>query len=254
MRILFIGDIVGASGRQIVVDHLAAIKEEHSIDFVIANGENAAHGKGITKKIYNQLIAAGIECITMGNHSFAKREIIDDYEDCPELLIPANIEPVEFGNYYKAYDVLGKSICVVNLYGEAFMNRVGDSPYPYMEQLLEETEYDYYFVDFHAESTSEKMLFANVYKDDVGAVVGTHTHVQTSDERLIGNLAYITDVGMCGAYDSIIGRDVEELYRNVILHEKTHFKVALGDAFLNAVIIDVDKETMQSQKITRLNI
>ncbi|NLL74822.1 MAG: TIGR00282 family metallophosphoesterase [Erysipelothrix sp.] len=254
MRILFIGDIVGASGRQIVVDHLAAIKEEHSIDFVIANGENSAHGKGITKKIYNQLIAAGIECITMGNHSFAKREIIDDYEDCPELLIPANIEPVEFGNYYKAYDVLGKSICVVNLYGEAFMNRVGDSPYPYMEQLLEETEYDYYFVDFHAESTSEKMLFANVYKDDVGAVVGTHTHVQTSDERLIGNLAYITDVGMCGAYDSIIGRDVEELYRNVILHEKTHFKVALGDAFLNAVIIDVDKETMQSQKITRLNI
>lgn len=254
MRILFIGDIVGASGRQIVVDHLAAIKEEHSIDFVIANGENSAHGKGITKKIYNQLIAVGIECITMGNHSFAKREIIDDYEDCPELLIPANIEPVEFGNYYKAYDVLGKSICVVNLYGEAFMNRVGDSPYPYMEQLLEETEYDYYFVDFHAESTSEKMLFANVYKDDVGAVVGTHTHVQTSDERLIGNLAYITDVGMCGAYDSIIGRDVEELYRNVILHEKTHFKVALGDAFLNAVIIDVDKETMQSQKITRLNI
>lgn len=254
MRILFIGDIVGASGRQIVVDHLAAIKEEHSIDFVIANGENSAHGKGITKKIYNQLIAAGIECITMGNHSFAKREIFDDYEDCPELLIPANIEPVEFGNYYKAYDVLGKSICVVNLYGEAFMNRVGDSPYPYMEQLLEETEYDYYFVDFHAESTSEKMLFANVYKDDVGAVVGTHTHVQTSDERLIGNLAYITDVGMCGAYDSIIGRDVEELYRNVILHEKTHFKVALGDAFLNAVIIDVDKETMQSQKITRLNI
>ena len=254
MRILFIGDIVGASGRQIVVDHLAAIKEEHSIDFVIANGENSAHGKGITKKIYNQLIAAGIECITMGNHSFAKREIIDDYEDCPELLIPANIEPVEFGNYYKAYDVLGKSICVVNLYGEAFMNRVGDSPYPYMEQLLEETEYDYYFVDFHAESTSEKMLFANVYKDDVGAVVGTHTHVQTSDERLIGNLAYITDVGMCGAYDSIIGRDVEELYRSVILHEKTHFKVALGDAFLNAVIIDVDKETMQSQKITRLNI
>lgn len=254
MRILFIGDIVGASGRQIVVDHLAAIKEEHSIDFVIANGENSAHGKGITKKIYNQLIAAGIECITMGNHSFAKREIIDDYEDCPELLIPANIEPVEFGNYYKAYDVLGKSICVVNLYGEAFMNRVGDSPYPYMEQLLEETEYDYYFVDFHAESTSEKMLFANVYKDDVGAVVGTHTHVQTSDERLIGNLAYITDVGMCGAYDSIIGRDVEELYRNVILHEKTHFKVALGDAFLNAVIIDVDEETMQSQKITRLNI
>lgn len=254
MRILFIGDIVGASGRQIVVDHLPMIVKEQNIDFVIANGENSAHGKGITKKIYNQLINAGVQCITMGNHTFAKREIIDDYDDCPELLVPANIEPLDFGNYYKAYTVKGKTICVVNLYGEAFMNRVGDSPYPYMEELLETTDYDYYFVDFHAESTSEKMLFANVYRDTLGAVVGTHTHVQTSDERMIGQVAYITDVGMCGAYDSIIGRDVEELYKFVILGEKTHFKVALGEAFLNSVIIDVDYDTMRSKKITRFNL
>ena len=254
MRILFIGDIVGASGRQIVVDHLPMIIRDQNIDFVIANGENSAHGKGITKKIYNELIAAGIQCITMGNHTFAKREIIEDYPMCPELLVPANIEPLDFGNYYKAYDVKGKTICVVNLYGEAFMNRVGDSPYPYMEDLLETTDYDYYFVDFHAESTSEKMLFANVYRDTLGAVVGTHTHVQTSDERIIGQVAYITDVGMCGAYDSIIGRDFEELYKFAILNEKTHFKVALGEAFLNSVIIDIDEETMRSQKITRFNL
>ncbi len=254
MNILFIGDIVGASGRQIVVDHLSLLKEQYAIDFVIANGENAAHGKGITEKIYNQLIAAGVQCITMGNHTFAKSEIFEFYERCPDLLVPANIEPLDFGQYYKVYDVLGKSICVVNLYGEAFMNRVGDSPYPYMDDLLENTSYDYYFVDFHAESTSEKMLFANVYHDRVGAVVGTHTHVQTADERLIGNCAYITDVGMCGAYDSVIGRDVEELYRRVILGEKTHFKVALGDAFINAVVVSIDPVTMKSMKIERIKL
>ncbi len=253
MNILFIGDIVGASGRQIVVDHLSALKDEYDVDFIIANGENSAHGKGITKKIYNQLKNAGVDCITMGNHTFAKSEIYDFYEECEDLLVPANIEPLDFGNYYKIYEVKGKSICVVNLYGEAFMNRVGGSPYPYMDEILETTQCDYYFVDFHAESTSEKMLFANVYQDSVDCVVGTHTHVQTADERMIGSCAYITDVGMCGAYDSVIGRDVEELYKRVILNEKTHFKVALGEAFLNAVLVKVDPVTMQSESITRLN-
>lgn len=254
MRILFVGDIVGVSGRQIVVDHLPMLKQQYDIDFTIANGENSAHGKGITKKIYNQLINAGIECITMGNHTFAKREIFDDYESCPELLVPANIDPVDFGNYYKVYTVKEKRICVVNLYGEAFMNRVGGSPYPFMDDVLENVKADYYFVDFHAESTSEKMLFANVYSEDINACVGTHTHVQTADERLIGRVAYITDVGMCGARDSIIGRDVEELYHNVILGEKTRYTVASGDSFLNAVVIDIDDTTMESKSIQRIAI
>ncbi|WP_323615858.1 TIGR00282 family metallophosphoesterase [Erysipelothrix rhusiopathiae] len=254
MKILFIGDIVGASGRQIVVDHLPMLKEKYEIDFTIANGENSAHGKGITKKIYNQLTEAGVECITMGNHTFAKREIIDDYDECPNLLIPANIEPIDFGNYYKVFDVKGKQICVVNLYGEAFMNRVGDRPYPYMDWLLENTEYDYYFVDFHGESTSEKMLFAHIYSEEIDAMVGTHTHVQTADERIIGQVNYITDVGMCGACDSVIGRDIDELYDRVILNENTHFKVAKGDAFLNAVVIDVDDKTMKSKSIQRIAI
>lgn len=254
MKILFIGDIVGASGRQIVVDHLPMMKEKYDIDFTIANGENAAHGKGITRKIYNQLTEAGVECITMGNHTFAKREIFDDYEYCPNLLVPANIEPVEFGNYYKIFDVKGKSICVANMYGEAFMNRVGGSPYPFMDELLENTNCDFYFVDFHAESTSEKMLFAHVYQNDIDVCVGTHTHVQTADERLIGQVAYITDVGMCGAKDSIIGRDVEEIYENVILQEKTYYTVAKGESFINAVVVTVNDETMKSERIERIQI
>ncbi|NLW15764.1 MAG: TIGR00282 family metallophosphoesterase [Erysipelothrix sp.] len=249
MRILFIGDIVGSSGRQIVADLLSSIKEEYKIDFVIANGENSAHGKGITQKIYNQLMSYGIDVITLGNHAFAKNEIYKFYRECDDLLIPANMEPLDFGHYYKVYDVKNKEICVINLYGEAFMNRVGDSPYPYMDWVLENVKADYYFVDFHAESTSEKMFFANYYKDRIDALCGTHTHVQTADARLIGNTAYITDAGMCGATDSIIGRDFEELKRFLILNEKTHFKVATGKSFFNAVVITVDDETMKSTAI-----
>ncbi len=249
MRILFIGDIVGSGGRQIVADLLSSIKETYNIDFVIANGENAAHGKGITKKIYNQLKAVGVDVVTMGNHTFAKSEIFKFYHECEDLLVPANMEPLDFGNYYKVYEVNHKHICVVNLYGEAFMNRVGDSPFPYMDHVLKYVSADYYFVDFHAESTSEKMFFAHYYKDRVDAVVGTHTHVQTSDARLIGSTAYITDVGMCGAKDSIIGRDFDELKRYIMDEEKTHFKVAKGDNFLNAVVITIDDDSMKSVAI-----
>ena len=133
------------------------------------------------------------------------------------------------------------------------MNRVADSPYPWMDYVLETIKADYYFVDFHAESTSEKMFFANYYKDRVDAVCGTHTHVQTSDARLIGKTAYITDVGMCGAYDSIIGRSYEELKKNIIYKERTYFEVATGDSFLNAVVITIDEETMESVSIEAIS-
>ena len=252
MRILFIGDIVGSSGRQVVADHLSSIKKEYDIDLIIANGENAAHGKGITKRIYNFLKNQGIDIITMGNHTFAKREIYDFYDECEDLLVPANMEPLDFGNYSKAVDVNGKDICVINLYGEAFMNHVADKPYPYMDYVLDNIDADYYFVDFHAESTSEKMFFANLYKDKIDAVVGTHTHVQTADERFIGQVAYITDAGMCGAYDSIIGRDFVELRENLMEDKKTYFEVATGDSFLNGVIITVDDKTMKSIDIMRI--
>lgn len=252
MRILFIGDIVGSSGRQIVADLLSSIKNEYEIDFVIANGENSAHGKGITRKIYHQLKNLGIDVITMGNHTFAKREIYNFYDECEDLLVPANIDPIDFGNYYKTYEVKGKTLCVLSLYGEAFMNRVGDSPYPYMDWVLENVPADYYFVDFHGESTSEKMFFAHFYQDRIDAVCGTHTHVQTADERLIGQTAYITDVGMCGAKASIIGRDFNELKKNIIDQEKTYFKVATGESFFNAVVITVDEETMTSVSIERI--
>ncbi|CAM3582678.1 TIGR00282 family metallophosphoesterase [Erysipelothrix urinaevulpis] len=252
MKILFIGDIVGKSGRQVIADHLPLLKAEQAIDFIIANGENAAHGKGITKRIYRFFMEQGIDCVTMGNHTFAKREIMDDYEECPNLLVPANIEPLDFGNYYKVYTVKEKKICVVNLYGEAFMNNVGDRPYKYMDKVLDEVDADYYFVDFHGESTSEKIFFAKMYQTQVDAVVGTHTHVQTADEKMMGTCAYITDVGMCGPKDGVIGRDFEELYDNMVVGNKTYYKLASGEAMFNAVMIEIDESSMTSLSIQRL--
>lgn len=253
MRILFIGDIVGASGRQMVADHLSALQEEYAIDFTIANAENAAHGKGITYKIYNNLIALGINCITMGNHTFAKREIIDYLDLCEHLLVPANLEGAVLGQSVKTYFVGETRLAVVNLYGEAFMNNVAESPFVCFDRLLPHIHADIILLDFHGESSGEKMLFAHVYKDKIQALVGTHTHVQTADERLIGKTAYISDVGMTGAKYSIIGRDVEEIYRSSVLKEKTHFTVADGEAFLNAVVIDIDETRGAARCIERVN-
>lgn len=254
MRLLFIGDIVGASGRQIVVDHLPVLKETYQPDFIIANGENSAHGKGITLKIYNQLKNAGINCITMGNHTFAKKEIINHLDKCDDLLIPANIKDAELGQSYKIYDINNNKVAIINIYGEAFMNNVEGSPFEAMDDILDEVEADIYIVDFHGESNSEKMIFTHYYNDLVHAVIGTHTHVQTADERIIGQAAYISDVGMCGAKHSIIGRDVDEVIQNVVNKEKTHFKVAIGDAFLNGVIIDIDTDSKKAVSIQRINI
>lgn len=252
MKILFIGDIVGKSGRQIVAESLPKVKAAYDIDFVIANGENSAHGKGITARIYRYFMNLGIDCITMGNHTFAKSEIMKHYDDCPHLLVPANIEPLDFGNYYKVYEVQGKKICVVNLYGQAFMNHVADAPYPYMDHVLDHVEADYFFVDLHAEAPAEKIFFARMYQNDVDCVVGTHTHVQTADNQLFGDCAYITDVGMCGPKNGIIGRDFDELYAAMILKEQTHYTLADGEAMFNAVVIDIDSETMRSKSIERI--
>lgn len=254
MKLLFIGDIVGSSGRRVVVDHLSLLKKEHNIDFTIANGENAAHGKGITRKIYDQFKSLGIDAITMGNHTFAKHEIYEDYKYCPDLLVPGNMEPLNFGRYYKVFDVQGKRICVVNLYGEAFMYRAAGSPFSFMDDVLDEVDADFYFIDLHAESTSEKRFFFQYYRGQIQACVGTHTHIQTADETVVDGCAYITDVGMCGVEDSIIGRDYHELYDTIIDGKKTHFKPAQGSAILQAVVIEIDDDSMQSTNIQRIQI
>ena len=198
MRVLFLGDIVAKSGRDAVLAKLDALKEQYQPDFVIANAENSAHGKGITFKIYNQLLLAGVDVITLGNHAFSKIEILNHLPSMNHAVRPANMEPFHIGKSYVIKEVNGKHIAVVNLVGKVFMDVCREDPVITMEKLLKEIDADMIFVDLHAEATAEKMTFANYFAPRVTAVIGTHTHVQTADEQIINGCAYITDAGMCG--------------------------------------------------------
>ena len=254
MKILFIGDIVGKDGRNVVFNNLNKLVKDNNIDFVIANGENSAHGKGITKSIYDKLISAGINCITLGNHAFSKSMILDDLDTLVNLVRPSNLTPTNVGQDYKVYTVKQKKICVCNIMCNIFMDRVEFSPFQAMDNILKKVKADIYIVDLHGEATSEKIAFAFYYKDKINAVLGTHTHVQTADERIINKLGFISDVGMCGAYDSIIGRDIDEVIENLVHKNKTKYTVATGDAVLSAVVLDIDEETCNTTKIERIQI
>lgn len=254
MNILFIGDIVGSVGREIVKQQLPLLKEEHHIDFVVANGENAAHGKGITRKIYHQLLAMGIDVITMGNHTFSKNDIYQFIEDAPRLVRPANMEPLEYGQHSVVVKCKGKRIAVSNLSGEIWMNNVVDSPFYCMEDILHDIEADIYLVDFHGEVTSEKIAFTYAFANRIQAIVGTHTHVQTADERIVYGTAAISDLGMCGAYTSVLGRDVEEIVTRFTSDEKTKYTIALGPAIFCGALVTIDDESNQAIHIERIQI
>lgn len=257
MRILFIGDIVGKSGRDIVSSLLSSIKEKNNIDIVIANAENSAHGKGITYKIYNELLNIGIDYITMGNHTYSKSEIYDYLDKMDNLIVPYNHSKRSTNNFYKIIEFKKIKFCLTNILGNALMGESSDNLYESFDDVIFETKKynpDFYFVDLHAETTAEKRLFAENFKDKAKIVVGTHTHVQTADERLIDECAFISDVGMCGCYDSVIGRDIEESISSNIRHEETKYSIATGDAIFCAVIIEIDDSIKVPVSIERIQI
>lgn len=254
MKILFIGDIVGSSGREIVRTLLPSLKEEYGIDLVVGNGENAAHGKGITRKIYQQLLDCGIDVITMGNHTFSKNDIFGFIEEADRMVRPANMEPVEYGQHTVVVQVNQKRIAITNLCGEVWMNNVIDSPFYCMEDILNDIDADCYLVDFHGEATSEKIAFTYAFAGRVQAVVGTHTHVQTADERIVYGTAAITDLGMCGAYTSVLGRDVDEIVTRFTTDEKTKFKIALGPGIFCGAVVTIDDESNHATHIERIQI
>lgn len=254
MRILFVGDIVGAVGRSMVSKYVSTIKQEQNIDFVVANGENAAHGKGITKKIYHQLLNNGVDLITLGNHTFSKDTIHSFIDEADQMIRPMNLLPLEGGNPYKVVEINGLKVCIVNLMCNVFMVQVEGSPFDCMEDILEDVDADIYFVDLHGEATSEKIAFSYYFEKYVQVVVGTHTHVQTADERVENGTAFISDVGMCGAYRSVIGRDIEEVLTRFTTNEKTRFTVAEGDGIFCGVIIDIDEKTKAATHIERIQI
>ena len=257
MRILFIGDIVGKSGRDIVSSLLYSLKKEYGIDLVIANGENAAHGKGITYKIYKQFIAEGIDYVTMGNHTFSKAEINDHMEEMDRLVIPYNHVKRNSDNYYKLIEYKGLRFILTNLLGSVLIGESNmEAPEAFIE-VLNKTSHlhpDFYFVDLHAETTAEKRVFVEYFRDYAKVVIGTHTHVQTADEAIIHDCAFLTDAGMCGTYDSIIGRDINETIECVIHQECTSYTIAQGAAIFCGVIIDFDEETKRPVHIERIQI
>lgn len=254
MKVLFIGDIVGKSGRATVKALLPSLKHEHNIDLTIANGENVTHGKGLNEAHYKELLAMGIDVITLGNHAFSKAEIYAYLDKADRLIRPANISPKDKGRSWIELQVKGTPVIVVNLCGQVFMETVMESPFVTMSNLQRQFKDKIIIVDLHAEATSEKAAFAHQYQRLCSAVLGTHTHVQTADERLIGHCAFISDVGMTGPYDSIIGRDVGEVLDKFQgLHVRS-YTVGEGEAQLCGVVLDIDETTRHARSITRIQI
>jgi len=256
MRILFIGDIVGKPGRDLVRHGLGALVDRHEIDFVIANAENAAAGRGITREIGDQLLEWGIDVLTSGNHIWDKKEALAYIGAEARLLRPLNYPVGVPGNgSYLARSRRGASVGVVNAMGRVFMLNI-DDPFAgilrEIEALRQRTRI--IFVDFHAEATSEKIAMGWHLDGKVTAVVGTHTHVQTADERILPKgTAYLTDVGMTGPHDSIIGVEIEPALGKFLNALPARFDTATGNPRLNAVVVDANEQTGRADAIERLS-
>ncbi len=257
MRILFIGDIVGRPGRELVKRGLGAIVEHEAIDFVIANAENAAAGFGVTREIGDHLLEWGVDVMTSGNHIWDKKEALDYIGTEPRLLRPANYPAGVPGNgSYLARTRGGETIGVINVMGRVFMLNI-DDPFAVVQREIEAMRQRTrtIFVDFHAEATSEKIAMGWHLDGRVSAVIGTHTHVQTADERILPKgTAYLTDVGMTGPHDSIIGVEIEPSLGRFLNALPAKFETATANPRLHAVIVETDAQTGRATEIERLSL
>ncbi|HXW92734.1 MAG TPA: TIGR00282 family metallophosphoesterase [Terriglobales bacterium] len=260
MQILFIGDIFGRPGRTIVKERLPGLVKEQTIDLVIANGENAAAGFGITPALAEELLEMGIDVLTSGNHIWDKREVItyfeaadgNPYSTARRLLRPANYPPgmPGWGIYQGSKGEV--PYAVLNLQGRVFM-AANDDPFRVADQLLSQTTAKVVLVDMHAEATSEKIAMGWYLDGRVTAVVGTHTHVPTADERVLPRgTAYITDVGMTGPYDSVIGIKKELIVERFLTNMPTRFEAATGDVRLHGIVVDCDEKSGRARTIERI--
>ncbi|MFC1675201.1 TIGR00282 family metallophosphoesterase [Candidatus Omnitrophota bacterium] len=255
MKILFIGDIVGSPGREAVKILLPALRDEQALDFVIANAENAAGGSGITARVAQELFAAGVDVLTSGDHIWRKREIFELIKEEARILRPANFPagaPGSGWNHFKAAN--GARVGVINVNGRVFMEAL-ENPFKAAQAAQEELskEAQVIIVDMHAEATSEKMALGWYLDGKVSAVLGTHTHVQTADERILpSGSAYITDAGMTGPLDSVIGRRTEDVLERFLTCVPVKFEVAKENIWLQGVLLDVDQATGKSRSITRI--
>ena len=260
MRIVFLGDIVGRSGRQVVKDYLPEVIKKYKPDFIIANGENAAGGFGITEEICKDLYSYGIDVITTGNHVWDQKGITEYIDKDPNLLKPYNFAEGSPGLGFNIYETKNKSkIAVINIMGNLFM-RSCDNAFFKIEEVLgyiDKEKPNSIFLDFHAEATSEKMAMGHHLDGRVTAVVGTHTHVPTSDTMILENgTAYQTDAGMCGDYNSVIGTEKDRFVSKFATQDdkKVRLKPAMGEGTLCGVVIDTNPENILANRIEQIKL
>lgn len=252
MKLLFIGDVVGKSGCDFFASNIFKIKKEKGIDITVVNGENSAQGNGMTKQSAEFLLSNGADVITTGNHSFKRRESVSIYEENDAVLRPSNYPEGVIGKGVTTLDMGRFSVAIINLMGVVYMEPIGN-PFDEADRLLKEIDTPNIFVDFHAEATAEKKCIGQYLKGRVTAVMGTHTHVQTADETIIdGHTAYITDVGMTGPENSVLGVKNELAVDKMRLHYPVRFEESEEPPFLNGVVIDFDEKTGKARSIERL--
>ena len=260
MRLLFIGDIVGRAGRKVLLEKLPGLRKRYALDFVIVNGENAAGGFGITEAILNDFLEAGADCVTLGNHAFDQKDALVFIDRQPRLVRPLNLPkgtPGRGAGLYKARN--GADVLVINALGRVFMTEM-DCPFRAIDNEITacklKRDTDVIFVDFHAEATSEKQALAHFVDGRVSAVVGTHTHSPTSDNRVLtGGTAYMSDAGMTGDYDSVLGMDrAEPIHRFLTRIPNERFTPADGLATLCGAAVDIDDKTGLARSITPVRL
>lgn len=255
MRLLLIGDIVGKPGRQIVVRTLGSLRQRHRLDLVVANAENAAGGSGLTPPIFHELIAAGVDCITLGDHAYRRREILPLLATEPRIVRPANFPTQAPGREWAVLELApGLRAAVFVLLGRVFMPPV-DCPFAAADRVLAALPADVKIIllDMHAEATSDKQIMGRHLDGRVSAVLGTHTHVPTADEQILpGGTAFQCDVGMTGPHHSILGRRIDRVMETALTFRPTHFEVATGDCRLHATLVEVDPATGKSTHVQRL--
>ena len=255
MNILAVGDLVGNAGIQELKKRLPKIKKDYKIDFTIVNAENSAEGMGITEKNFNDILSIGVDCITMGNHTWGKKDIFK-FIDHPKLLRPNNYPEGVCGKGYNIYKCNNKKIAVINSMGRAEINIGLENPFLITNKTVEEikNDVDIIILDFHAEATAEKVAMGYFLDGKVTAVFGTHTHVQTADEKILPKgTAYITDIGMTGPKNSALGMDLDVAIKRFTTSLPERYKIATGECILNAVIFEVNDETNKVDRIIRIN-
>ena len=256
MKILAVGDIVGELGVKELKNNLYKIRQKEEIDFVVVNGENSAEGMGITERNFKDIISQNVDVVTMGNHTWGKKEIFK-FIDHPKLIRPANYPKGVVGKGYSIYNCKDKKIAVINLLGRVYINILSDNPFLVAKEIVEKIkdEVDIIIIDFHAEATGEKITLGHYLDGKVTAIYGTHTHVQTADERILPKgTGFISDIGMTGPKNSALGMDISVVIKRFETALPERYKMAKGECMLNGVIFDIDDNTNKVKKITRINM